>query len=191
MTDRDRLLHEHLQLPAAIASSFPQLLAAASLDDIIGDGRTGLVEAANNFDPARGCAFTTFAWPRVRGAIIDGARRMSRYSRPQPGRQPTAAPPRYEHVPLQLAPDVPDETLRDPDETIDRQRALERALEAIATLPPRERAIAEAHYFGGRTIQEAARQLGHSEFFASRLHARAIRRLRELLTNATPTGDEP
>lgn len=37
----------------------------------------GLVEASHQFDPDRGIAFRTFAYPRVWGAIIDELRRNS------------------------------------------------------------------------------------------------------------------
>jgi RNA polymerase sigma factor for flagellar operon FliA len=35
----------------------------------------GLVNAIENFDPSRGLAFSTFAAPRIRGAILDDLRR--------------------------------------------------------------------------------------------------------------------
>ena len=34
-------------------------------------GFVGLVETANTFDPSRGIAFRTYAYPRIRGAIVD------------------------------------------------------------------------------------------------------------------------
>ena len=36
----------------------------------------GLTEAANRFDESRGIAFSTFAYPRILGAIIDFVRQM-------------------------------------------------------------------------------------------------------------------
>ena len=38
-------------------------------------GVVGLVEAAGAFDPQRGVPFKTFAYPRIRGAILDELRR--------------------------------------------------------------------------------------------------------------------
>jgi len=49
----------------------------ASYDDLVGYGEVGLVEAANNFDPLSGAAFTTFSYYRIRGAIFDGIRKMT------------------------------------------------------------------------------------------------------------------
>src|SRR5207237_1357163 len=41
----------------------------------------GLAEAAQRYEPDRGVAFTTFAWYRMHGAILDGLRRSSNLPR--------------------------------------------------------------------------------------------------------------
>ena len=40
-------------------------------------GVVGLVETAKSFDPAKGVAFRTYAFPRIRGAIVDEMRKNS------------------------------------------------------------------------------------------------------------------
>ncbi len=45
------------------------------LDDLVSAGTVGLVQALEAFDPERGLAFSTYAVPRVRGAILDELRR--------------------------------------------------------------------------------------------------------------------
>ncbi len=47
------------------------------LENLEAAGVLGLVEAAQHFDPARGVSFTTFAYRRIRGAILDELRRNS------------------------------------------------------------------------------------------------------------------
>ncbi|MEZ6032180.1 MAG: sigma-70 family RNA polymerase sigma factor [Planctomycetaceae bacterium] len=47
------------------------------LDDLIGYGQIGLAEAARDFDQDRETQFTTYAYHRVRGAILDGLSTMS------------------------------------------------------------------------------------------------------------------
>lgn len=47
----------------------------ASFDDLYEIGIDGLMQAADRFDPARGASFTTFAYYRIRGAILDSLRR--------------------------------------------------------------------------------------------------------------------
>ncbi len=51
------------------------------LDDLIGYGQVGLVEAANEYDASRGTRFATFAYYRIRGAIYDGLAKMTGMSR--------------------------------------------------------------------------------------------------------------
>jgi RNA polymerase sigma factor FliA len=44
------------------------------LDELISAGTVGLVQALEGFDPSRGLAFSTYAMPRIRGAILDEIR---------------------------------------------------------------------------------------------------------------------
>jgi RNA polymerase sigma factor FliA len=46
-------------------------------DDLLSAGREGLLDAARRFDPARAIPFRAYANLRIRGAMIDGVRRMS------------------------------------------------------------------------------------------------------------------
>ncbi len=51
------------------------------LENLEAAGILGLVEAAAQFDPSRGAVFTTFSYPRIRGAILDELRRNCPLSR--------------------------------------------------------------------------------------------------------------
>jgi RNA polymerase sigma factor for flagellar operon FliA len=53
--------------------------------------------------------------------------------------------------------------------------------QAVARLPERERQLIEAYYFEDLTLQLAGKRLGLSKSWTSRLHARAIKRLSELI----------
>lgn len=44
-------------------------------DDLLGWGMVGLLSAADTWDESRGLKFSTFAFPRIRGAILDEMRR--------------------------------------------------------------------------------------------------------------------
>jgi RNA polymerase sigma factor FliA len=74
----DDLVFAHQGLVRAIARgihrSFPSYI---ELDDLIGYGQLGLAQAARDFDPERGIQFSTFAYYRIRGAILDGANQMN------------------------------------------------------------------------------------------------------------------
>ncbi len=74
----DDLIEQHLSLVSAIARKILATLPDfVEMDDLIGFGRVGLVEAARRFDPSRGVLFQTFAYYRIRGAVYDGIRKMA------------------------------------------------------------------------------------------------------------------
>jgi RNA polymerase sigma factor for flagellar operon FliA len=79
---RDELVERHLPLVQSVARKVKrQITARIDFDDLIGYGSKGLIEAAERFDPKHGVAFTTFAYYRIRGAMLDGLRTMGWYSR--------------------------------------------------------------------------------------------------------------
>jgi len=81
-SDKDDLVTKHLALVEGIARKVKRTLGGAmEVDDLVGYGRKGLVEAAERFDGRAGVAFTTFAYYRIRGAMYDGVRAMGWYSR--------------------------------------------------------------------------------------------------------------
>jgi RNA polymerase sigma factor FliA len=80
--ERDRLIEQHLSLVQAIAGKLKRSLGRSiDFEDLVGYGSKGLVEAAERFDARQGTAFTTFAYYRIRGAMLDGLRTMGWYSR--------------------------------------------------------------------------------------------------------------
>lgn len=70
------------------------------------------------------------------------------------------------------------EAAKDPDHSpesnVGHAELLARVKEAIAERPEQERVLLTRHYFDDVTFEEAAKELGLSKSWASRLHARAI-----------------
>jgi RNA polymerase sigma factor FliA len=58
-----------------------QLGLDAPVEDLIAFGFQGLLEARARFDASKGVSFRAFAYYRVRGAVLDGVRSMSRLPR--------------------------------------------------------------------------------------------------------------
>ncbi|MGO9112203.1 MAG: sigma-70 family RNA polymerase sigma factor [Thermoguttaceae bacterium] len=188
------------------------------LDDLIGYGQVGLVEAAREFDPSRSIRFTTFAYYRIRGAIYDGLAKMTGMSRGH-----------YQHVRYErMANEVLDESsqsgggnseteltwLRDvgralavihlvshldlPDSNLEsslvdsvrfgplalamKQELCQKIVDRVGRLPEDEATLVRAAYFEGLTLQEAGQRLGISKSWATRLHAKALRRLAIMLS---------
>lgn len=79
---RDALLAQHLGLVHHVARQLANRLStAAELDELVSAGTLGLVQAAESFDAKRGLSFSTFAVPRIRGAILDELRKQDHVPR--------------------------------------------------------------------------------------------------------------
>jgi RNA polymerase sigma factor for flagellar operon FliA len=66
------LVLEHLPLARGIVGRMSVSLGpTVSWDDLCSAATLGLVEAAHRYDESRGTKFETFAYPRVRGAVMD------------------------------------------------------------------------------------------------------------------------
>lgn len=84
---------------------------------------------------------------------------------------------------------IPD-SVDSPEETASRSELRRDIRRAVGTLPDRERALVERHYFGGEPFDEIAKDLGVSKSWASRLHASAIGKLAEALRDVDPNRAE-
>ena len=72
---RAQLLDRYLGLVHHSAHQLARRISRdVEIDDLIGAGTLGLVQALEGFDPGRGLAFSTYAMPRIRGAMLDELR---------------------------------------------------------------------------------------------------------------------
>jgi RNA polymerase sigma factor for flagellar operon FliA len=75
---RDNLIVENLgYVRAVLAKTIVELPQHIDRENLEAAGVLGLVEAADHFDPTRGVEFKSFAYLRIRGAILDELRRNS------------------------------------------------------------------------------------------------------------------
>ena len=80
--NREEQLNQHLGLVYHVARQLSRARAMdLELDELVSAGTIGLIEAFNNFDQSRGLAFSTFAAPRIRGAMLDEMRRQDHVPR--------------------------------------------------------------------------------------------------------------
>ncbi|HSH44690.1 MAG TPA: FliA/WhiG family RNA polymerase sigma factor [Longimicrobiales bacterium] len=79
---RERLIERHIPLVRYFARRMePTAAASLSRDELESAGTLGLLNAVDAFDPDRGYRFSTFAAPRIRGAMLDELRRRDPASR--------------------------------------------------------------------------------------------------------------
>jgi RNA polymerase sigma factor FliA len=211
---RDAEVEAHQELVEKVVRRLRRELdLSCDPDDLRAWGQQGLLEAKGRFDAARGVRFSTFAYYRVRGAILDGVRKqgwLSRraYAKLRAHEAADAAGEQVAGQEAQHASTAVSERARQLDDALGKISAAyvmaavgqgeERAPElpdtlvhatelrtsvqrGLAELPERERGLLEAVYFEGITIEEAGRRLGLSKSWASRLHAKALERMRGTL----------
>lgn len=207
---RDELFMLHQGLVRAIAwKTHQRLPRTVELDDLVAYGQIGLLEAIAAFDATRGRKFTTYAWHRIRGAMLDGLGKMTWFDRAAfEGRQyertpadtpATAASPAAQGAAGETRPPAAGTGGKSPArrpvrsdlETVALMSREADAGEAalhlelvmflrdlVASLPDKEAALVRGTFFEGRTLTEAARRVGISTAWASRLQTRALADLR-------------
>ncbi len=73
---RERLIVSNLHyVKHVIGKLLLELPGSVDVENLEAAGVLGLVEAANRFDAGKGVAFKTFAYSRIRGAVLDELRR--------------------------------------------------------------------------------------------------------------------
>jgi RNA polymerase sigma factor for flagellar operon FliA len=204
-----RLIERYRGYAEALARDIAaDLPAHVDRDDLLASAMTGLVEAASRFDPARGAHFKTYAYYRIRGSVFDELARMGGVRQQAVGSQvdaalddlteshpsddPEALIEQIDRVlgriaaatvllGIQDAPIECESLESDPLHTAGLDEWRIRLADAMTGLPPDEQTILQMHYFQHATLTECAAQLGKHKAWISRLHARALDRLRDAL----------
>ena len=210
---RDEMFMLHQGLVRAIAwKTHQRLPRAVELDDLVAYGQIGLLEAIAAFDATRSRKFTTYAWHRIRGAMLDGLGKMTWFDRAayergsyeRKGTETAAAPASQpaEGVPAAAAGATTPATgtaektppRRPVRNDLENVAVLSREADAgeaslhlemvmflrdlLSALPEKESALLRGTFFEGRTLTEAARRVGISTAWASRLQTRTLADLR-------------
>jgi RNA polymerase sigma factor for flagellar operon FliA len=222
MGDADAsFIEEHTRFVRGVATHlYKQLGLECDMEDLVAFGFTGLLEARERYEAREGVAFKTFAYYRVRGAMVDGIRAMAYLPRRAHARlraaevldaEAEAAGAQRASASAQASAPAQDtsQALRaldgvlgrvaaaycvasclegedgdpqaTPERSLQQKQARDRVREALASLPERERFLAQGHYIHGRRLDELAAELGLSKSWGSRLHSRALQLLRERL----------
>ncbi len=124
--DRDQLIVSHIPLlKHVVGRMIVDSPSSVDRDDMLGWGMLGLIHAADSWDPSRNLKFSTYAFPKIRGAILDEMRRQDFLPRGRRDRvrnldrvvqqleQQQGAPPALEEIALamQVSVDEVDEIL--------------------------------------------------------------------------------
>jgi RNA polymerase sigma factor (sigma-70 family) len=176
--NRDKRVLRHLPLVRSVANRMGPRLPQVEVDDLVSAGTIGLIEAVDRYDAELGVPFASFAYRRIKGAIIDELRRL-------PGtRRAAAANAISEPLSLQATIDE-EQDLTLMDVTADQRASepqrgaeLSELLDAIQSLPRREREMLGLST-AGHSVSEIAQVYGCSQSLASQLIVQARFRLEE------------
>lgn len=171
LADREALLVSYLPFVRALAERIHRSKPALTLtvDDLVAYGTLGLIDAVDNFDPAKGAKLSTYAYRRVTGSIIDAIRDLSHARRAVTDQA------------ICLIPFHPDSHVSsNPDPLTQLLEAETRSLvlSALAVLPVRDRTMLLSLYFETSTMESVARTVSQSRSWICRRHARALAKLR-------------
>jgi RNA polymerase sigma factor for flagellar operon FliA len=190
-----------------------ELDLSCELGDLTAWGHQGLLEAKQRFDPSRGVRFSTFAYYRVRGAVLDGVRSQGFLKRRAYAKVKAfeAADALAEHAAESGAEDVhaalsqraneieemlgrisaayvlsalgqgEERSVETPETLITDAQTKDAVQHGLADLPEKEQQLLSAIYYDGATIEEAGQRIGLSKSWASRLHAKALSRMKKSL----------
>ena len=187
---RDRLICHYLPLVDFIAGRLRHCVPFSIQGDVHSFGVIGLMDAIDKFRPELGNRFETYGSCRIRGAMSDGMRSLDWLPRGASTRASRViekvVPVDFQTARTSVGSRLQD-SLCDPGEATPFDDLLLEAdhaevVEAIATLPERERLVILQHYYGEKRLAEIGEVLGVTESRVCQLHRRALRMLEESLT---------
>jgi RNA polymerase sigma factor for flagellar operon FliA len=182
-----------------------------AFDDYQQLAMVGLMEAVGRYEPGRGAKFTTFALPRIHGAILNGVERLTERQQQLAFRRRVAAERTESLIPDDLSADPTERLLGQlerigvgvalgfllegtamvigPDEAlpenvyarVELRQLHDQLWHMVERLTPREREVVWMHYREGRPFEEIARTIGVTKGRVSQLHRQALERLRSLV----------
>ncbi|RPF49528.1 RNA polymerase sigma factor for flagellar operon FliA [Thermodesulfitimonas autotrophica] len=147
-------------------------------EELEGAGVVALVELAQRYDPSRGVPFLKYAHKRLKGAILDAARRWFWVPRNLWKQHKKLRGLLNENLFYSI--EELENRLSGPSETdllVDRIVVRD----AVSKLPEQERALVVSRYFLGKRLKEIGAKFDVGEARASQIHRSALAALRERL----------
>ena len=166
LSQTHRLVHENIGLARrAVGKHSPRFGRVVHHDDLLSVANEALVHAATNFQEDRGMTFSSYAYGRIVGSMIDHVRRITR-SRNRCSCAPVLAADKD----LQAVPD------HNPDP--ERATLYSELRRIVHSLPARQQHLLIRHYFEGEHLDVAGQEIGISKTTASNTLASDIATLR-------------
>ncbi len=177
---RDAEVKAYMPLVQKIANQVHgQVRGQVDREDLMSWGTTGLLEAMKRFDPSQGAKLSTFAYYRIRGAMLDGIGKVAPLSRKCYRNAREAGDHHAIYRDECQAEEIVDpRSGLSPEDFAEKVQMQSLLQNAIGNLPVEQQHLVRSHYFGGATLQKAGKDLGISKSWACRSHAKALSNLR-------------
>lgn len=186
---REKLICHYLPVVEFLAGRVARAVPDSNRPDIYSFGVLGLMDAVDKFRPELGNRFETYGSRRIRGAMSDGIRSLNWLPR-RAGQAASRVIEKVIPVDFQTARTAVgarlEDSLSDPfaahvSDALELEADHAEVVEAVDSLPDRERLVIEQHYYHSRKLADIGRDLGVTESRVCQLHRRALVLLRDVL----------
>lgn len=160
------------------------LHSSTDVNDLIGDGAIGLIDAAVKYDPDKCSNFMGYAHIRIYGEMMCGLRNFNwstrhiRAKEKRTGEEPKLVsccePEKLYNIRVGSFEESVDDRLRD-------QEIINQSFSFFETLKPRHQDIMKAIYQEGLTFKTVGERFGVNESRISQIHGEAIKKLKKHL----------
>lgn len=146
----------HLPLVRALARRMSAHVPAhvAEFEDLVSMGAMGLIDAASRFEEGRGASFSSWAFTRIRGSMVDGLRSAGLFRRGDVQRHKSGGGVKFEGLRALRSHAVP------ADESLELEQEVGQLLAALAQLETDDRRAIEGYWFDGLQLDELGARFG-------------------------------
>jgi RNA polymerase sigma factor (sigma-70 family) len=177
---RNDIVKSNLKLVSAIANRWYKRSVKATgvaENTLFQEGILGLIKAVERFDWRRGRKFSTFATPKVEGAIRDFLKSEFKRSKIEEPEEAKAAGKEGQEIVSKIDRFIGQRS-RSPEEKLIGQISIK---QLIARLPKKEGKIIQLRYLDGLTLEKIGRIVGLSTERVSQLEKRALKKMKGMV----------
>ncbi len=160
------------------------------VDELIGEGQIGLLRAARDFDDSKGAQFSTYAYWRIRGTMLDWSRKQDWFEPASfSAGMLAAAPPGEIQQSVKRTVDIQshdpaDAQSPDPAREVADDELKQILRKMVGGLSGRSRAVLDATLLQGKTLEEAGAAAGQHKGTIQRAQVKAFEELARALKDA-------
>jgi RNA polymerase sigma factor for flagellar operon FliA len=155
---------------------------SVSEEELYAAGMFGLMRAARSYDETQGAQFKTYAYHRVRGAILDDLRRMDFLPRSMRDKAKATG----EDAPAIVALPTDEDGhiglgAAEANDSVEQDEMMVNMHAAIDKLPEKMKLVMSMYYRDNMKMCEIGARLNITESRVSQIHTNAVSRLRRML----------